>query len=122
MKRRSFIGCVAILSAVFVVRAQTAGLPQQPANASAPSAAAQRAILDQYCVRCHTQRFSNGIALDRIDLTRPKENAEPLERVVRKIRAGMMPPSGAPRPDWPTLSALAVWLENELDVNAVRHL
>jgi hypothetical protein len=122
MKRRFLIGSVAILSAVFVAGAQTT-VQQPPAPASIESpASAQRALLNQYCIRCHTQRNPNGIALDQIDLSRVRENAEPLERVVRKVRAGMMPPSGVKRPDWSTLEALAVWLENELDRNTVQHL
>ena len=122
MKKTLFIAGVAILSAAFVVRGQTTGPQPSSSNSSEASVSAQRAILNEYCVRCHTQRNPNGIALDQIDLTRVQENAEPLERVVRKVRAGMMPPSGIKRPDRATLEALTVWLENELDRHAIPQL
>src|SRR5206468_4269398 len=44
------------------------------------------------------------------------------EKVVRKLRAGMMPPAGNPRPDRPTTAALVSWLENELDKSAVPYM
>jgi hypothetical protein len=53
--------------------------------------------------------------IDKLDLAQPGNNAEAWEKVVRKIRAGMMPPSGLPRPDRATLDAFATQLETELD-------
>jgi hypothetical protein len=61
------------------------------------------------------------LALDAksIDLRHVGADAEKFEKIVRKLRAGMMPPSGATRPSGSDLEALTVWLENELDRNAV---
>jgi hypothetical protein len=108
----------AFLSAVFVVYGRTASQSELPAS-MAPSA--QRALLDKYCIGCHNQRSSNGLALDAksIDLRHVGADAEKFEKIVRKLRAGMMPPSGATRPSGSDLEALTVWLENELDRNAV---
>ena len=53
--------------------------------------------------------------LDQLDLARVGEHAEQWEKVVRKLRAGMMPPSGLPRPNAASYEALTVALENELD-------
>src|SRR5580658_6146869 len=82
-----------------------------------PSAlSAQRAVLDQYCVTCHNQKLKTaGLQLDKMDLAHVGDQAEPWEKVVRKLRAGMMPPSGLPRPTPATYDALTVALENELD-------
>src|SRR6516162_4300549 len=113
-----FVSAV-LLSVVLAVYGQTTG--QTPA-ASPEGAAAQRAVLDKYCVRCHNQRAKNGITLDSLDLARVTDKAEQWEKAVRKLRAGMMPPSGEARPDPATLEALTVWLENELDRKAVRQL
>src|SRR5215831_11537858 len=85
-------------------------------------AAAQRAVLEKYCVRCHNQRSKNGVSLDSLDLARVADKSEQWEKVVRKLRGGMMPPSGERRPEPEVLETLAVWLENELDRNAVRQL
>jgi cytochrome c551/c552 len=82
---------------------------QQPASP-------QRALLDRYCVGCHNQKAKTaGLMLDQLDVTHPGENPETWEKVVRKVRAGMMPPSGAPRPERAQLDAFAAGLETELD-------
>ena len=80
------------------------------------SAAAQRSLLDQYCVTCHNQEAKiGGLALDTVDLYRPGDNAETLEKVIRKLRAGMMPPAGSKRPDAATYTALTSSLESSVD-------
>src|SRR5207249_3935196 len=76
----------------------------------------QRAVLDQYCVGCHNQKFKTaGLMLDKLDPARVADNAEAWEKVVRKLRAGMMPPLGMPRPNPAAYEALTVALENDLD-------
>ena len=97
-----------------------------PAAALAQSAAgplaSERAVLDKYCVTCHNQKLKTaGLMLDKLDLAHVGENAEPWEKVVRKLRAGMMPPAGMPRPNAATYEALTVALENELDRAAAAH-
>src|SRR5262245_27337601 len=79
-------------------------------------AQAPRAVLDQYCVSCHNDRTKTaGLTLDKMDPTHVSANTEAWEKVVRKLRAGMMPPQGLPRPDAATYEALATTLESELD-------
>src|SRR5436309_14279716 len=103
--------------------------PQDPAlNATKfPAAAAgvttQRALVDQYCVVCHNVKLKTAnLLLDQLDLTHLGDHAEIGEKVVRKLRAGMMPPKGAKRPDPATLESLIRWMETELDGSAVTHL
>ena len=59
--------------------------------------------------------------LDGLDTSRIGESAPIWEKVVRKLRAGMMPPSGMPRPDPSSYAALRSWLETELDRAAAAH-
>ena len=67
-----------------------------------------QALLNQYCVTCHNEKLkTGGLALDKLDLHRVGANAETWEKVVRKLRAGMMPPAGARRPDRQALDAFA---------------
>jgi hypothetical protein len=74
------------------------------------------ALLDRYCIGCHNEKTrSGGFAIDKLDLAHPGNNAEAWEKVDRKVRAGMMPPSGMPRPDRATLDAFAAQLETALD-------
>ncbi|MEX2264622.1 MAG: DUF1592 domain-containing protein, partial [Bryobacteraceae bacterium] len=82
----------------------------------AAPAAAPRTFLDTYCIACHNQKLRTaGLALDALDATAPSANAEVWERVIAKLRAGSMPPPGAPRPDGATYHAVASSLENEID-------
>jgi mono/diheme cytochrome c family protein len=81
-----------------------------------------RALLKRYCITCHNERTRTGnLALDQIDLAEVGPHAETWEKVVRKLRAGVMPPAGLPRPDQATYDAFVVWLEGELDHAATTH-
>src|SRR6266850_3829910 len=75
-----------------------------------------RALIDQYCVTCHNQKTRTaGLMLDKMDPAHVGQDAEAWEKVVRKLRAGMMPPQGMPRPNAATYETLTVALETELD-------
>src|SRR5206468_10654860 len=86
-------------------------LGQNPAPNPAP-----RPLIDQYCVTCHNQRAKTaGLMLDKMDPAHVAQDREAWEKVVRKLRAGMMPPQGMPRPTATTYEGLTVAIENELD-------
>ena len=113
------IGGAALIS-VAVISGQSTSPGAQPQS---PGAATQRAVIDRYCVGCHNTRLKTGnLELDKLDLARLGEHAEIGEKVARKLRAGMMPPTGLPRPDAATMEALIGWMENELDRSAVAYL
>jgi hypothetical protein len=104
MKRFAFIPL--ILLALLVGNAQT----------PAPQATGTQAVLTQYCVTCHNEKAKAGqLALDTLDIARVGKDAHTWEKVVRKVRSGMMPPSGARRPARTTLDAFASDLETRLD-------
>ena len=89
-------------------------------EAAPPSTAAQtdaqRALLDRYCITCHNQQLrTGGLLLDQVDVEHVGEAAEVWERVVRKLRAGQMPPPGRPRPERAAYDGFATWLATELD-------
>jgi cytochrome c5 len=97
-----------------------AGRPQaaQPSTTTVAASPTldSRAVLDRYCVTCHNERAKiAGLTLDKVDLSNIPANADILEKVVRKVRVGMMPPQGAPRPDPATAAALIAHLTSELD-------
>ena len=87
---------------------------------SAPEApASHRALIDKYCVSCHNQKARTaGLMLDKMDLDRVPQEAEVWEKVIRKLRGGMMPPQGMPRPGQETIESLAAWLEDSIDRTA----
>jgi cytochrome c551/c552 len=101
-------------------------LPGYVENARAQqvaTAASERALIDQYCVPCHNQRLKTaGLTLDQMDLAQMHDHAEVWEKVVRKLRAGMMPPAGMRRPDGPVMESMITFLEKELDRDAVTNL
>jgi hypothetical protein len=78
-----------------------------------------RDVLDTYCVTCHTQRAKERgavpIALDNTDISNPAAHAELWEKVIRKLRAGVMPPPGSPRPSAADVQNLISSLESSLD-------
>src|SRR2546430_1448799 len=74
-----------------------------------------RALLDKYCVTCHNEKVKTaGLALDAADFARPSNSGDVWEKVIRKLRAEMMPPVGAARPDKAATAALASYLESSL--------
>ena len=86
------------------------------ARQAPPAAVAHQATLDRYCATCHSQRLKTaGVVFERIDLSRLPDNVDLWEKTIRKLRAGMMPPPGAPRPEPRAVEALASWLETSLD-------
>jgi hypothetical protein len=90
-----------------------------PRQAGVSPEAGHRATLDRYCLTCHTQRLKDQgtvpISLEGLDLAKVGADARVWEKVVLKLRAGLMPPARAPRPDKATHDGLASWLESELD-------
>jgi mono/diheme cytochrome c family protein len=113
-KNLFLLGCLIAIMVVWVTASSRLDL--QAAQQRPAPAAQQKALLDQYCVGCHNQRLSNaGVKLDTVDLTKPGDNAEVLEKVIRKVRAEMMPPVGSPRPDKTAMEGLAAFLETSLD-------
>jgi hypothetical protein len=78
--------------------------------------AQDRALLDKYCVTCHNQKMKTaGLSLETADFVRPSNSADVWEKVIRKVRAEMMPPVGAARPDKSSLDNLASYLETSID-------
>ena len=93
--------------------------PQSGEGGNRPSS--ERALVDQYCLTCHNDRAKTGnLSLTGLDVSQP-DQAEIWEKVVRKVRAGLMPPSGMPRPDRAALDAFAGRLETGLDRAAIAH-
>jgi hypothetical protein len=85
--------------------------------AAAP--APPRDVLDKYCVNCHTERAKERgavpISLDNADVSNPAAQAELWEKVIRKLRAGVMPPPGSPRPAAADVQNLVTSLETAID-------
>ena len=94
----------------------------QPASGAGESPDTHRALISRYCVTCHNESTRTaGLALDSLDLSQVGPHASTWEKVVRKLRGGVMPPVGRPRPTRMASEGLATWLEIELDRWAATH-
>jgi cytochrome c551/c552 len=81
----------------------------------------EAALVNEYCAGCHNDKLkSGGFSWSQIDLAHPEQNPDRVERVIRKVRAGMMPPAGAKRPEAATLKQFAAGLEKKVDLAAAR--
>jgi hypothetical protein len=76
----------------------------------------QWSVIERYCVECHNRDdLAGGRAFDRLSPHNIAADAEVWELAIRKVRSGLMPPAGGPRPDGETMARLASWLEREID-------
>ena len=76
-------------------------------------------VIAQYCVRCHNERRLLGnMSLENFDAANAPAGGELAERIIRKVRAGLMPPPGARRPAESELLALVHSLEEQMDAAA----
>jgi hypothetical protein len=106
---------LAMSPAVFAARPQ-----QQSAASDAAQVQANEALVKRYCVTCHSEKLkTGGLVLENLDLSHVSAHAETLEKVIRKIGTGSMPPQGMPRPDQATLNGFATWLETSIDHDAL---
>ena len=123
MRTGQIIRVLSVATVVVVWSTAIAGAVKADAAASAVQAGAartepapDRALLDRYCVTCHNARLKTaGLTLDDIDVANVGPRAEEWEKVLRKIRAGQMPPVGRPRPDAAASSAFMGALETSLE-------
>jgi mono/diheme cytochrome c family protein len=124
MIRRVPLLVLAWIGAVVMVSADAPQRPSGPATAqpsvrraaATATRGANAALLTQYCVTCHNDRLkTGGLVLDPEALGDVPAHAGTWEKVVRKLRAGLMPPPGLPRPPAEALEGIAGSLEEELD-------
>jgi hypothetical protein len=107
-----FAGTVplALASAIVAVAQQTA----QPDP--------QKGFVRQYCSGCHNERLKNGgLSFDSLDPANTGAQPEIWEKVVTKMRAGLMPPAGIPRPPEPVYDGFRTYVQTELDKAAAAH-
>ncbi len=90
-----------------------------------PEVAKYRAMLNQYCVACHTPEGiadRTGLYFREVDLGKMAEHPERTETIIRKLRAGLMPPYPFPRPDEELYENFIAWMEDEIDTTAETYL
>jgi hypothetical protein len=93
------------------------------------TADSERELFTRYCVSCHNEKAktagvdsSRKLTIDSIDFKDVHKHADKLELIVRKMRAGMMPPANVRRPEPAVYKSMISWLEGELDRTAVAYM
>ena len=115
MIKLAFLGC----SLFFFTALSNAQTPPRP---SFPTEASERAFLNQYCGYCHNDQTKAGqMSLSKLDLVHITANGELPEKMIRKMRVGLMPPPGMPRPKPDVMNAFAGTLETAIDKEAALH-
>jgi mono/diheme cytochrome c family protein len=114
-----------VLLALVGTRSRVVGVQRPAATASTTplaQAAAQQTLVQQYCITCHNDRAKQGgLSLELESISSAADHPEVWEKVVRKLRAGVMPPPGVRRPPLAEYEALRDWLEVEIDRKATRN-
>jgi hypothetical protein len=78
----------------------------------------QNALVKQYCVTCHNDRNkdrTSGLSLQSFDAANVTDHVDVAEKMIRRLRSGMMPPAGSRRPDAATITSLVSALETRID-------
>jgi mono/diheme cytochrome c family protein len=93
-----------------------AGSPQAPRAPVLPDPDSATQTVKQYCIGCHSDRGkAGGLSLADFDVARSTDHAQISEKIIRKLRTGMMPPAGVRRPDEAVLHALRSAIETRMD-------
>ncbi len=107
------------LSAIVLVPWLACGASLSAMAAQAPVGTSPRVLestIRQHCLVCHNDRTRTAdLSLAAVTSTNVGEQALVLEKVLRKLRAGEMPPAGRPALATETVTELVGWLETELD-------
>ena len=124
MTHRGRTGATGWLAVFLAAVGYVCGVGQaHPAPTPPPSSSSARALVDRYCVSCHSEKEHKGdLTLDTMDLDRVNDDIVTWEKVVRKLRVRAMPPldSDKPRPDEAGYDALVSYLEASLDRAAAK--
>ena len=120
--RFSRVVCGLTVAAMALLAQPGGTVAPQAGSGGATTVEAQRAFVQQYCAGCHNERVkSGGFSWTELDVARPDQNAKRTEDVIRKVRAGLMPPAGARRPDTSALNEFSTALGTRLDEMVASH-
>jgi mono/diheme cytochrome c family protein len=91
----------------------------KPTSRLPTTRASNKALIEQYCLECHDSDKAKGdLVLEDFDPAKAEQRGEVSEKIIRKLRAGMMPPAGKDRPPEAALDAFASSLEAKMDAAA----
>ena len=96
------------------------GQTAAPSKEGAALQQSEQALVKQYCVTCHSARTkTGGLSLEELDPAAAASHSDVWEKVIVKLRGGMMPPVGMPRPAEAVIQGFAASLERRIDAQAL---
>jgi hypothetical protein len=117
----SGVACALLMGAVVWAQQSSGPAPSPRSAVAATPDAAHDTLIDVYCATCHSRTAKSAdVTLEGFRIGSPLMSAELLEKMIRKLRAGQMPPAGAERPDAPALASLVDALEQRADAIGAR--
>jgi len=107
------------LAIVFIVTGALCSAAPQASDAKSQD---QNALVTKYCVGCHNNKVKTAsLSLEGLDISKPGNDADIWEKVLRKVGANQMPPLNLPHPDDASRKAFTSYLQTELDRAAAAH-
>ena len=116
---------IALAAATVVVAAGSFGVgtvtgtprPGRPAPSRA-KIEALNGVIDHYCTDCHNEQLLIGnMSLEGYDIAAAPKDRARSEKMIKKLRASMMPMPGSPRPTGDSLTMVAQAIEDVIDRN-----
>jgi hypothetical protein len=112
---------VSLVSFLVVALTSPGGSGVSHAQQADGSVSPDQVLVNRYCTGCHSTRMKAGnLVLAGVDVAAVADNPELWEKVVRKLRNGLMPPAGSPRPDEAAYQRFLARLQDDLDAAAAR--
>src|SRR5262245_49702668 len=121
---KKLFGASAVLGLLLTVSYTVATQQTPAASTSSPQTSGANpdlnGVVKQYCSGCHSdsENKSGNLSLAKFDIAKAFETADVSEKMIRKLRAGMMPPPGSRRPDAVVLTNLVETLEKTVDTGS----
>ena len=114
--------CASLLGACAVILNAADVKNAAPASAAPYDGVAAQALVNRYCVGCHSEKLHTaGVVLQNLDTGMGGTSTATWEKVLRKFGSGQMPPVGLPRPTAEAAAAFNGWLLTSLDAAALAH-
>ncbi len=105
-----------------MVAGETASAPAIPSSLLINDGVSAHALLNKYCVLCHSDKLhTGGVTVQNLDTGMGGTSPATWEKVLRKVGTGQMPPPGLPRPKPETIASFTKWITESLDSNALSH-
>ena len=90
-----------------------------PAAVASDGSLDSEALIDRYCAGCHNSNdYAGGVDLEFASAASIADRPQVGEKVIKRLRAGMMPPVGKDRPDYDSVQKLAQSVEESIDRSA----